>query len=255
MRVGAALVMGLALAACAGGSGPEARGVPEPDPAREPRAEGADPDPWEAFNRPVFALNDRILDRAFLEPVAVGWSFLTLGEMRLRIDQLFANTRFPIRFVNALLQAEPRQAATETGRFVVNTTVGLAGLFDPATGLGLEMREKDFGQTFGRWGIPPGPYLMLPLWGPSSPRDALGGLLDRAPYALIPYYFIASSVELVNGRALVLEDVRDLRAGSLDYYTAVRDGWVQRRRALVEGGREEPPPPPDDLYEVPGDED
>jgi phospholipid-binding lipoprotein MlaA len=142
------------------------------------------------------------------------------------------------------------------GRFVVNTTVGLAGLFDPATGWGLVKKDEDFGQTLGWWGVGSGPYLMLPLFGPSSPRDAVGLAVDAplrigawvAPWVMMP-------VRLVNTRALRLEDIRQLRDASLDYYIAVRNAYIQLRRAQVANGELPTETQDEDLYEVIEDED
>ncbi len=114
------------------------------------------------------------------EPLAVGWEFVTPRTLRVHLGQLFGNLRFPVRFVNDLLQADVRQAGVELGRFTVNSTVGVGGLFDPATGWGLEQRNEDFGQTLGFWGVPTGPYLQLPFLGFGSPRDSFGGLVDGA---------------------------------------------------------------------------
>ncbi len=220
-------------------------------------ARAAEGDPWEPFNRPVFWFNDRVLDRCVFEPLAIGWEFVTPRTLRVHLGQLFANLRFPLRFVNDLLQADVRQAGVELGRFTVNSTVGVGGIFDPATGWGLEQRDEDFGQTLGVWGVPAGPYLQLPFLGFGSPRDSFGGLLDSAlggvPDLLIGFPVVSTS-ERINGRALVLQEVRNARAASLDYYSATRDAYVRRRHTLVANAADEPPPPPDDLYEVYDDE-
>ena len=220
-------------------------------------AQAAEGDPWEPFNRPVFWFNDRVLDRQVFEPLAIGWEFVTPRTLRVHLGQLFANLRFPLRFVNDLLQADVRQAGVELGRFTVNSTVGVGGIFDPATGWGLEQRDEDFGQTFGVWGVPPGPYLQLPLLGFGSPRDSFGSLLDTVlggiPDLLIGFP-VVNTTDRINSRAQLLQEVRDARAASLDYYSATRDEYVRRRQTLVDNTADEPPPPPDDLYEVYDDE-
>lgn len=214
-------------------------------------------DPWESFNRPIFWFNDRVLDRRLLEPLAVGWEFITPATLRVHLGQLFQNLHFPLRFANDLLQADVKQAGVELGRFAVNSTVGVVGFFDPASGWGLEKRDEDFGQTLGVWGVPSGPYLQLPFVGAGSPRDSLAGLLDLA-FGGAPDFLIGlpviSTTERINSRALLLEDVRDAREASLDYYSGLRDAYVPRRRALVANASDEPSTPPDDLYEVPGDD-
>ena len=217
----------------------------------------AEGDPWEPFNRPVFWFNDRVLDRCVFEPLAIGWEFATPRTLRVHLGQLFENLRFPLRFVNDLLQADVRQAGVELGRFTVNSTVGVGGIFDPATGWGLEQRDEDFGQTLGVWGVPSGPYLQMPLLGFGSPRDSFGSLLDNVlggiPDLLIGFP-VVNTTDRINSRAQLLQEVRDARAASLDYYSATRDEYVRRRHTLVDNTADEPPPPPDDLYEVYDDE-
>src|SRR5262249_58556848 len=124
------------------------------------------------------------------------------------------------------------------GRFLVNTTVGVAGFFDPATGWGMEQHNEDFGQTLGYWGVPPGPYLVLPFFGPSDPRDTVGLVADSFsrvyPYFIdFVYTFSASGTDIVNTRSQVLTEVDQAKAASLDYYVAVRNAYEQRRDALV----------------------
>jgi len=218
----------------------------------------AESDPIQPVNRVTFAFNDT-LDVLIFEPLAVGWEFITFEALRVHIDQALKNLAFPVRLFGNLMQAELAQSGEETARFLINSTVGLAGFFDPAAGWGLEPHPEDFGQALGRWGVPPGPYLVLPILGPSSPRDALGRIVDTAlgsgPALLSPAAGIAvRSTELVNTRALVLHDVRDLKAASLDYYVAVRNAHIQIRQAQVrnqEAGAEELD---DDLYEIDEDE-
>ena len=137
------------------------------------------PDPFEAQNRGVFGFNEEA-DRWVVEPVSGGWSFVTPEAGRRSLDKFFTNLRFPVRFLASLIQAEVRGAGTELTRFVLNTTVGLAGFFDPAGHWGIEPRDEDFGLAFGRWGIESGAYLQLPLLGPSSSRDGVGLVFDTA---------------------------------------------------------------------------
>ncbi len=219
-----------------------------------PSALAAEGDPWEGFNRGVWWFDDK-LDRFLLEPLAVGWRFVTPTVVRTRLRNVFQNLGYPLRFVNDLLQGDVQQAGRETGRFLMNTTVGVAGIFDPASRYGLEMREEDFGQTLGVWGVPPGAYLVLPFFGPSGARDAAMlplDLLAGAWPALISTEAnaVISGTRLINTRALAIEDIREIRNASLDYYVAVRNGYRQRREALVQNGELPDDGVSDDLYEL-----
>ncbi|MFI5366878.1 MAG: VacJ family lipoprotein [Candidatus Binatia bacterium] len=194
-------------------------------------------DPLERVNRGMFWLNDQI-DGYILEPAATGWDKVASDRVKTSTSNFFQNLRFLIVAANNLLQGKLVQSASDVGRFAVNTTVGMLGLFDPASQWGLEQHNEDFGQTLGYWGVPPGPYLVLPFFGPSNPRDAVGLTVDSfsAPYA----YFIAieetvggRTVDVINNRALVLREVRQLRQASFDYYVAVRNAYNQRRTALI----------------------
>src|SRR5262249_15360199 len=147
-------------------------------------------DPWEGFNRAMFNFNEG-LDRWVLEPVAKGYDFITPHELQRCFRNFFLNLRVPIESVNGLLQGKPVQGASDVGRFTVNTTLGLAGFLDPATYFGLERHEEDFGQTLGVWGVPNGPYLVIPLIGPSTVRDT-GGLAVDSMLSPGGYYLDAA---------------------------------------------------------------
>src|SRR5262249_48858706 len=134
-------------------------------------------DPIEGINRALFSFND-LLDRGFLEPIATGYSYVTPRVLRTSLDKAFTNLRFPVRFAGNLFQAEFKHTGEETLRFAVNSTVGIAGLFDPATRFGIGFYDEDFGQALGSYGIGPGPYLMLPIMGPSDTRDTLAMVVD-----------------------------------------------------------------------------
>jgi phospholipid-binding lipoprotein MlaA len=192
------------------------------------------PDPWEGMNRGTFWFNERV-DRAVLEPVATGWDWLLPERVQTSVGNFFDNLFLPIVFVNDLLQAKPVAAAQDVGRFAVNTTLGLAGLFDPASRFGIPENDEDFGQTFGRWGCPPGPYLVLPLLGPSSLRDAPSGVLDRAPNYFLPLAVSLGLgvVDAVNTRAALLEEIRQDREESLDFYVFVRNAFLENREHRV----------------------
>jgi phospholipid-binding lipoprotein MlaA len=211
-------------------------------------------DPFQGFNRRVFWLNDK-MDRYAIEPIARGWEFITPEVVPRRLNKFFLNTRFPVRFVSNVLQLKVRQSGVEVARFGINTTVGLLGFFDPAAHWGLEHRPEDVGQAFGRWGVGPGPYLVLPFFGPSNPRDTVGLVADtliyRYPIALIERGLLLpiSIANLINTRTLALDDVREARAASLDYYVFVRNGYMQLREARIRDGEVPPEEPIDDLYD------
>ena len=197
-------------------------------------------DPIEGFNRKMFWFNDKV-DEWVLEPTATGWKFITPRRGRACVSNFFGNLRFPIVAMNDLLQGKFVDSASDVGRFLVNTTVGVAGLFDPATRFGLERHNEDFGQTLGVWGLSPGPYLVIPLLGPSNPRDLLGFGVDYAfsvtPFFIDEYILIGvRALDIVNERALVLEEIRDAKEAALDYYSFVRDAYAQRREALIVDG-------------------
>jgi len=209
-------------------------------------------DPLEPVNRGVFWVNDKF-DVHLLTPVAKGWDFVAPDPVQRSISDFFSNLRFPIRFVNDVLQGKGRAAGEDLARFLVNSTVGLAGLLDPASRLGLEPGDEDFGQTLGRYGIPSGPYLVLPLLGPSNARDAVGGVVDWGtsvwPF-FVPAYVSAGvrTTEVVNGRSRVHEEVEEERASAFDWYVFVRDAYLQRRHAQVRDEFVEPDAPSDAQY-------
>ncbi len=220
------------------------------------------PDPLEGSNRAVFAFNDS-LDRWFFEPLADGWAFVTPKVLRTSLGKFFKNLGYPGRLVTNLLQAEFRQAGSETLRFATNTTVGVAGFFDPASRFGLGQYDEDFGQVFGRWGFGSGPFWMIPVAGPSNPREAWGLLFDTA-FDPLTYLFLVDVpgvgfVSGVNERSLADPQVELARDAAVDLYVSVRDAYIQRREALIRDGRvmedTAPDQPADDLYEIPEDED
>jgi phospholipid-binding lipoprotein MlaA len=219
--------------------------TPEPEVSEEETTES---DPLEPVNRGIFWFDDG-LDRVLFEPLAIGWSWITPEVFRIHLGKCFDNLGFPVRFVNNLFQLDARQTGRELGRFVVNSTVGLAGFFDPGTGWGLEKRDEDFGQTLGRWGVPAGPYLVLPLLGPSSVRDGFGYAVDT-PLRVTTWLWFLRPPELINSRALLLDDIRELRRASLDYYVSVRNAYTQHRQAQVANGEVATEETYEDLYEV-----
>lgn len=201
-------------------------------------------DPLERFNRSMFAINDT-LDRAVARPVAKAYVKVTPRFVRTGIGNVFNNLNTLGTAVNDALQGKMRQAGRDSARFLMNSTLGLGGLFDPASAAGLELNDEDFGQTFGKWGMKPGPYLMLPLLGPSTFRDSFGKLADQFTYPL--YYleddstrFIIRGVSLLDMRAGLL-DLDEQIDRSYDRYAFVRNAWLQRREFQVTDGDIEDP--------------
>jgi phospholipid-binding lipoprotein MlaA len=224
---------------------------PHPTDSMQPPAEH---DPLENVNRKIFWFNDKV-DTYVLVPVATGWDKVLPDRVQHSVSNFFQNLRFPIVAVNDLLQGKPVATAKDVGRFGVNTTVGVLGFFDPASGWGLEKHVEDFGQTLGKWGLPPGPYLVLPLFGPSNFRDATGLGVDYAlsvtPFFVDEVYLVgAQAIDTVNERSLVLEQVRNIKESAFDYYVFVRNAYAQRRKALIADQTPEPTPGTneDDLY-------
>ena len=211
-----------------------------------------DYDPLEPVNRKIFWFNDQV-DAYVLEPAARGWNRITPDRVQRSIGNFFVNLRFPIVTVNDLLQAKFREGASDVGRFAVNTTFGVFGFFDPATSWGFEEHVEDFGQTLGWWGVPPGPYLVLPLIGPSNPRDTAGLVADSAagvtPFFVDRFILLGARVaETINIRSLMLEEIEAAESGSFDHYSFVRNAYLQRRNALVNDSTEAPASNGNDLY-------
>lgn len=205
-------------------------------------------DPFETMNRAVFRFNDA-LDRAVLEPVAKGYHDYLPAELRLLVGNVFGNLADLWTAANQLLQGKPGEAASDLSRFVLNSTLGFAGLADIATPAGFDKHHEDFGQTLGRWGLPAGPYLVLPLLGPSSLRDAPARLVDYHGDLLLAVDSAgrrnnAVVLRTVDDRAQLLRAQRLVEGAALDRYSFIRDGYLQRRRNQVYDG--DPPLPDDD---------
>ncbi len=238
------LLLGPAHAARSGDPPAESPTISEPgsDPGTENHTEAASEqelflvrlvrDPGEPFNRGSYRAT-RLIRRIALDPLARGWGLVLPERVRDSVDSMATNLRFPGRFVNDLLQLRPRAAGIELARFVTNSTVGLAGLFDPAARMGLRAPEpEDLGQTFGRWGVTPGFFVFLPVLGPSSLRDAIGLVGDLAldPATWVPG---AGAFFEFNRFSLNVESIADLEAQEADPYGALRDLWaVTRERAV-----------------------
>jgi phospholipid-binding lipoprotein MlaA len=209
-------------------------------------------DPFETVNRGIFAVNDG-LDVHVIEPVATAWDWVFPDFAQRALRRAFDNLRFPIVFFNDLLQWKPMRAGESVARFLLNSTVGLAGLLDPAAAIGIDRHDEDFGQTLGWWGVPAGPFLMLPLLGPSNVRDGFGLIVDSAFRAIgffIPFWASAAmvGVDTLNRRALIREQIQAEREAAVDWYAAVRSAYTQYREALVRDRRESLSP--DEVYPV-----
>lgn len=231
--IGLALGLSLALGGCA----------TRPDPADpEAVAEFAETnDPLEPLNRAAFFVNDG-LDTLILRPAAEAYRIFLPPELRTAIRNVLANLRTPVILVNDVLQGETQRAGVTLGRFVINTTIGVGGIMDRARDFGLLGHTEDFGQTLAVWGLPEGPYLFIPVLGPSNPRDLAGTVADTAasPLTWISGNETVEAV-LITRTALTALDTREgliepldaLRQGSLDPYAALRSAYRQRRAAEI----------------------
>ena len=201
-------------------------------------------DPWEALNRNVYVFNTN-LDDYVVRPLTKVYEFAVPEIVRSRFSNVFANVGDVFTAVQQLLQGKPKTALDDLIRVFVNTTIGLGGIFDVATDAGLEKHKEDFGQTFGVWGIPSGPYVVLPVLGPSSLRDSFGWAADLNTDILInqidnvPVRNIVSGVRIVDQRLKYLNASGLLAGVAFDQYSFVRDAYLQRRRFLIYDG--EPP--------------
>jgi phospholipid-binding lipoprotein MlaA len=232
-RAASGAALALALCACATVEGPRAKPPPH--------------DPLERFNRVVYAFNDA-LDAALIRPLTVAYVNVVPEPVQFMIGNVFGNVGDVWTGVNNLLQGKPLDALNDLARVVLNTTLGLYGVADIATDLGFERRREDFGQTLGVWGFEPGPYLVLPFFGPSSVRDAVGVAVDSSydPVWHAPerhrHRNLAYGLRLIDTRSMLLSGDHILEAAALDPYSLLREGYLQRRRSLVYDGN---PPPKD----------
>jgi phospholipid-binding lipoprotein MlaA len=215
-------------------------------------AENAE-DPYEDFNRQMFAFNEG-LDRAVVEPVAKGYRAITNEPIRQGVSNFLNNLGEPVTFANEVLQGKIPNAAGTVGRFLINSTVGIAGVFAPAQAIGIERTDEDFGQTLAVWGVDSGPYLVLPFIGPSSPRDGIGVAAD---FFVDPVNYvefdkdneIRFGVAIANGLVLredAIELFDNVRV-QVDPYTTVRRFYVRSRAAAIGSSA----PQPNTIEEVP----
>ena len=265
VRAAAGVLVLALLAGTASAQDPTATAEPEPVPSAPTQAERdyqaiygspydpvADPnlpapavmgsayDPWERYNRQVHRFNN-VVDRKVALPLARFYMRVVPRPVRLGVSNFFSNLGQPVSAVNALLQGKPRQAAESLGRFTLNSTLGIGGIFDPASDAKMANRSEDFGQTMGVWGWERSRYVELPLFGPRTVRDSLG-IFGDAP--LSPLRQVGDDSVRIPLQGLQLVDVRtqlmstdSLRAGVEDDYALVRDAWSQRRNYQIFGDR------------------
>jgi len=204
-------------------------------------------DPFEDINRVTFEIN-QTLDGLLLRPIAEIYVGVVPEWGRDRINDALNNLGEPVNFANGLLQGNMERAATSMLRFAFNSTFGLAGFFDIADGIGLSRADEDFGQTLAVWGVPEGPYLMLPLFGPSNPRDAIGmgvdWLIDPFTRALRSHEKYQRLIARgIDQRSRYINELETLEETSIDFYAAMRELYRQHRSNEIRNG-ELPPPLP-----------
>lgn len=194
-------------------------------------------DPWEGFNRSVFSFNEG-LDRYVAKPVARAYQTVMPQVLDDMVSRFFNNLFAPITITNALLQGKGHVAAEQTSRFMFNTTAGLAGFFDVATPMGLPRVKEDFGQTLAVWGVPSGPYVMLPVLGPSTIRDFSGRLVDVIPdprrMVNSPAKYFVTALDLTDTRADLLAAEKGIEG---DRYLFIRDYYLQQRAFAITDGK------------------
>jgi phospholipid-binding lipoprotein MlaA len=195
-------------------------------------------DPWEPFNRKMFEFNRR-LDRFVLKPVAKVWNFVVPDLAQQSLANAFDNVAMPRRLINSLLQLKIEGAGRELARFFINISMGVGGFFDVATELGILRSEEDTGQTLGRYGVGPGPYLVLPFLPPLTVRDGVGFAADGAmqPIGYVAPFAATAGMrggQVVNDRSLNLETFEEFEQAVFDLYSATRNAYLQRRQHLIE---------------------
>lgn len=229
------LVALTALAACAS--------APQDDPEAVAEFQKLN-DPVEPFNRGMFGFN-RAVDSAVIKPVTGAYRTVAPEPVRRAVHHFLNNLRSPVILANDVLQGEMERAGVTLVRFFINSTVGIAGFSDQAAGMGFEFHNEDFGQTLAKWGIPEGPYVVLPIFGPSNPRDAAGLVVDFF-FDPINYWaantdrqYVTLSRTVVSGidtRDQLWDTLNDLERSSIDFYAAIRSLYRQRRNSEIKNG-------------------
>ncbi|MFQ5549421.1 MAG: VacJ family lipoprotein, partial [Woeseia sp.] len=231
-------ILSLQLGACA----TSGNATDSSQPARSPA------DPWEPLNRVSYDTTVAI-DRVTLKPLAKGYQTIIPGFMRRGIGNFSQNLRAPLNIINHFLQGKPGDGFGQTGRLLINSTIGLGGLIDVAAMEGLEQKNEDFGQTLAVWGVPDGPYVVIPFLGPRTLRDATMTPLNFLADPLLHYEDSSVrdkvyGVRLIDARARLLS-AESLTEGAYDPYIRLREAYLQRRRYEIHDGD----PPEEDLYE------
>lgn len=197
-------------------------------------------DPIEGFNRAMFSFNETV-DSAVIKPVAKGYEAVLPQPVRTGVSNFFSNIADAWISINNLIQGKPKEAASDLGRVLVNTTVGILGLFDVATPMGMEKHEEDFGQTLGVWGVGDGPYVVLPILGPRTLRDTGGLLVDLVVDPVVNHEpvdvrNVAIALRAIDTRAELLSAEKTIDEAALDKYSFIRDAYLQRRHSLIKDG-------------------
>ncbi len=197
-------------------------------------------DPLEGINRAIFSFNNTA-DRIILEPVAKGYKKLP-SPVQSGLGNFINNLKLPLAAFNQLLQGQGENAVESTGRFIINSTIGIFGLIDVADNIGLEQKEEDFGQTLATWGVGDGFYVVLPLFGPSNLRDTTGMIMTMMTDPINAYATnqgqswaipMRTAANAVDQRSQIIDEVNALRDNSVDYYAAVRSSYYQNRKAAI----------------------
>ena len=237
MRPGVAIIASIFVLAVSG--------CATPPPANDPEAVAEYKqlnDPLEPTNRVVYAINDK-LDTVLLRPVAVAYNYTVAPDVRSKIHNLMQNLGTPVVLVNDMLQGKPRRAGDTFMRLILNTTIGVGGLFDVAGAWGWQAHDSDLGMTLANWGADAGPYLMLPLFGPSNPRDTVGlaGDMYLTPFAYLPhglgttvFGYSKTAVGAVDARAGLVDEFDKIKAQALDPYATVRSLFRQHRQSVID---------------------
>ena len=202
--------------------------------------QAAEDDPWEGVNRAIFRFND-VVDTYTLKPIAQGYQYIAPQFVEDGVHNFFNNIGDVGNLANNVLQAKPAAAGTDTARLIFNTTFGLLGFIDVGTHMGLQRSDEDFGQTLGYWGVPSGPFVMLPLLGPSTVRDTVAIYPDNytRPYRYIdhvPTRNSAMGVDIIDTRASLLSAEKMITG---DKYTFIRNAYLQNREFKVKDGQVE----------------
>ena len=210
--------------------------------------QGGTSDPFEPVNRAIFRFNE-YADKYVARPVAQGYQFIFPSLIRTGVNNFFDNISYPIDILNAALQGKFKQAGLDTSRLIINSTIGVLGFMDPATGAGLVQNQEDFGQTFGTWGIPQGPYIIVPIFGPRTIRSGVGDLAGL--YVNPQFWLFNSSVQtkvnivwLIHERSTLIGLDEEVQR-AFDRYAFVRDAYLQNRQFLLHDGN--PPEVPFDF--------